>query len=184
MKKTGFEPGLGFMYYWSGNSSKYDTNIWRAWILFLFGSCSTLEDVRLLASARGWVNLAWEVLWSYWYPSWWSGFQHFFDRVIPLIVPVVKNNVWSKASVVSKVWMSGEWQCLRSLILVSSASVSYQEILTDPSYSGQFVLMTQPHIGNTGINLGTNFEAFLMNVVFVLNFCALYWCGVSLSQLL
>ncbi|CAL0305293.1 unnamed protein product [Lupinus luteus] len=28
----------------------------------------------------------------------------------------------------------------------------YQEILTDPSYAGQFVLMTNPHIGNTGIN--------------------------------
>ena len=30
----------------------------------------------------------------------------------------------------------------------------YQEILTDPSYAGQFVLMTNPHIGNTGINFG------------------------------
>nr|CAD1820946.1 unnamed protein product [Ananas comosus var. bracteatus] len=28
----------------------------------------------------------------------------------------------------------------------------YQEILTDPSYAGQFVLMTNPHIGNTGVN--------------------------------
>lgn len=31
---------------------------------------------------------------------------------------------------------------------------SYQEILTDPSYAGQFVVMTNPHIGNTGINFG------------------------------
>jgi carbamoylphosphate synthase small subunit len=31
---------------------------------------------------------------------------------------------------------------------------SYQEILTDPSYAGQFVLMTNPHIGNTGVNPG------------------------------
>lgn len=30
----------------------------------------------------------------------------------------------------------------------------YQEILTDPSYAGQFVLMTTPHIGNTGVNYG------------------------------
>lgn len=36
----------------------------------------------------------------------------------------------------------------------------YQEILTDPSYAGQFVLMTQPHIGNTGINLGTSSKSF------------------------
>ncbi|KAI4371634.1 hypothetical protein MLD38_009961 [Melastoma candidum] len=28
----------------------------------------------------------------------------------------------------------------------------YQEILTDPSYDGQFVLMTHPLIGNTGVN--------------------------------
>lgn len=28
----------------------------------------------------------------------------------------------------------------------------YQEILTDPSYAGQFVLFTCPHIGNVGIN--------------------------------
>jgi carbamoyl-phosphate synthase small subunit len=29
----------------------------------------------------------------------------------------------------------------------------YQEILTDPSYSGQIVTLTYPHIGNTGVNL-------------------------------
>src|SRR4029079_8985273 len=28
----------------------------------------------------------------------------------------------------------------------------YQEVLTDPSYRGQIVTMTYPHIGNTGIN--------------------------------
>jgi len=28
----------------------------------------------------------------------------------------------------------------------------YQEILTDPSYNGQIVTLTYPHIGNTGIN--------------------------------
>ena len=28
----------------------------------------------------------------------------------------------------------------------------YQEILTDPSYSGQIVTLTYPHIGNTGTN--------------------------------
>jgi carbamoyl-phosphate synthase small subunit len=29
----------------------------------------------------------------------------------------------------------------------------YQEILTDPSYAGQLVTMTMPHIGNYGVNL-------------------------------
>ena len=28
----------------------------------------------------------------------------------------------------------------------------YQEIITDPSYSGQVVVMTSPHIGNYGVN--------------------------------
>src|SRR3546814_3624396 len=28
----------------------------------------------------------------------------------------------------------------------------YQETLTDPSYAGQIVLQTAPHIGNTGMN--------------------------------
>ena len=30
----------------------------------------------------------------------------------------------------------------------------YQEIMTDPSYKGQFVVFTHPHIGNVGINEG------------------------------
>jgi len=29
----------------------------------------------------------------------------------------------------------------------------YQEILTDPSYMGQIVVLTSPHVGNTGVNL-------------------------------
>ena len=28
----------------------------------------------------------------------------------------------------------------------------YQETLTDPSYHGQVVVMTAPHVGNTGVN--------------------------------
>src|SRR3954470_22899537 len=28
----------------------------------------------------------------------------------------------------------------------------YQETLTDPSYAGQIVMQTAPHIGNTGVN--------------------------------
>ena len=32
----------------------------------------------------------------------------------------------------------------------------YQEILTDPSYAGQIVTFTFPHIGNVGVNLEDN----------------------------
>lgn len=34
----------------------------------------------------------------------------------------------------------------------NTAMTGYQEILTDPSYAGQFVLFTFPHIGNVGAN--------------------------------
>ena len=34
----------------------------------------------------------------------------------------------------------------------STGMTGYQETLTDPSYHGQVVVMTSPHVGNTGIN--------------------------------
>jgi len=34
----------------------------------------------------------------------------------------------------------------------NTSMTGYQEILTDPSYYGQIVCMTVPHIGNTGVN--------------------------------
>jgi carbamoyl-phosphate synthase small subunit len=37
-------------------------------------------------------------------------------------------------------------------IVFNTAMSGYQEILTDPSYLGQVVVMTYPHIGNYGIN--------------------------------
>ncbi len=37
-------------------------------------------------------------------------------------------------------------------VVFNTAMSGYQEVLTDPSYKGQIVLMTYPHIGNTGIN--------------------------------
>ena len=37
-------------------------------------------------------------------------------------------------------------------VVFNTAITGYQEILTDPSYAGQFVTLTYPHIGNVGIN--------------------------------
>jgi carbamoyl-phosphate synthase small subunit len=37
-------------------------------------------------------------------------------------------------------------------IMFATGMTGYQETLTDPSYAGQIVLMTAPHIGNTGMN--------------------------------
>ena len=37
-------------------------------------------------------------------------------------------------------------------VVFNTALCGYQEVLTDPSYSGQIVTMTYPHIGNYGVN--------------------------------
>jgi carbamoyl-phosphate synthase small subunit len=37
-------------------------------------------------------------------------------------------------------------------VVFNTAMTGYQEVLTDPSYKGQIVCMTAPHIGNTGVN--------------------------------
>jgi carbamoyl-phosphate synthase small subunit len=37
-------------------------------------------------------------------------------------------------------------------VVFNTSMTGYQEILTDPSYKGQIVTMTYPHIGNYGIN--------------------------------
>jgi carbamoyl-phosphate synthase small subunit len=37
-------------------------------------------------------------------------------------------------------------------VVFNTAITGYQEILTDPSYSQQIVTLTQPHIGNVGVN--------------------------------
>src|SRR5574341_2443369 len=37
-------------------------------------------------------------------------------------------------------------------VVFNTGMTGYQEVLTDPSYKGQFVTMTYPEIGNTGIN--------------------------------
>ena len=37
-------------------------------------------------------------------------------------------------------------------LVFNTSMTGYQEILSDPSYRGQTVLLTQPHIGNYGVN--------------------------------
>lgn len=39
-------------------------------------------------------------------------------------------------------------------VVFNTSITGYQEIMTDPSYKGQFVCFTHPHIGNVGINDG------------------------------
>ena len=53
-------------------------------------------------------------------------------------------------------------------VVFNTCMIGYQEVLTDPSYKGQMVTMTYPHIGNYGINRedfesdGPKVEAFLV----------------------
>ena len=39
-------------------------------------------------------------------------------------------------------------------LVFATGMTGYQETLTDPSYAGQIVVQTAPHIGNTGVNSG------------------------------
>ncbi|KAK4727681.1 hypothetical protein R3W88_032598 [Solanum pinnatisectum] len=52
-------------------------------------------------------------------------------------------------------------------VVFNTFLTGYQEIITDPSYAGQFVLMTNPHIGNTGVNFGDEelMQCFLAGLV-------------------
>ncbi len=49
-------------------------------------------------------------------------------------------------------------------LVFNTSSTGYQEILTDPSYRGQIVLMTYPEIGNYGIN-SNDFESARINAL-------------------
>jgi carbamoyl-phosphate synthase small subunit len=47
--------------------------------------------------------------------------------------------------------IGAEGQCVGE-VCFNTAMTGYQEILTDPSYAGQIVTFTFPHIGNVGVN--------------------------------
>lgn len=47
---------------------------------------------------------------------------------------------------------AGEGKCFGELVF-NTAMTGYQEIITDPSYANQVVMMTYPLIGNYGVNL-------------------------------
>ena len=57
-------------------------------------------------------------------------------------------------------------------IVFNTSMTGYQEILTDPSYHSQVVLMTYPHIGNYGINSKDNES----NECYVKGFIAREFC--------
>jgi carbamoyl-phosphate synthase small subunit len=49
-------------------------------------------------------------------------------------------------------WSFGHQGETTGEVVFNTALCGYQEVLTDPSYAGQIVTMTYPHIGNYGVN--------------------------------
>lgn len=46
----------------------------------------------------------------------------------------------------------GEEGCSAGELVFNTSMTGYQEILTDPSYARQMIMLTMPHVGNTGFN--------------------------------
>lgn len=67
------------------------------------------------------------------------------DRSAPAVLVLEDGKRYVGRSYGSKGQTLGE-------IVFATGMTGYQETLTDPSYAGQIVMMTAPHIGNTGAN--------------------------------
>jgi carbamoyl-phosphate synthase small subunit len=63
----------------------------------------------------------------------------------PAILVLADGSVFRGCGIGAEGQTSGE-------VVFNTAMTGYQEILTDPSYAGQVVTLTYPHIGNTGAN--------------------------------
>lgn len=50
-------------------------------------------------------------------------------------------------------WSFGAHGTVVGEVVFNTGMTGYQEVLTDPSYSGQIVTFTYPELGNTGVNL-------------------------------
>src|SRR5688572_11971898 len=63
----------------------------------------------------------------------------------PAVLVLADGSVFRGCSIGSLGQTTGE-------VVFNTAMTGYQEILTDPSYAGQIVTLTYPHIGNVGAN--------------------------------
>ena len=64
---------------------------------------------------------------------------------IPAVLVLADGSVFRGCSIGAEGQAAGE-------VVFNTAMTGYQEILTDPSYAGQVVTLTYPHIGNVGAN--------------------------------
>lgn len=65
--------------------------------------------------------------------------------------------------VVYKGWSFFDCFISRGEVVFNTGMTGYQEVITDPSYSGQIVIFTYPEIGNTGLN-GFDNESNIISV--------------------
>ncbi len=68
-----------------------------------------------------------------------------FAATVPALLALADGTMFRGRSIGADTASVGE-------VVFNTAMTGYQEILTDPSYAGQIVTLTYPHIGNTGIN--------------------------------
>ncbi len=68
-----------------------------------------------------------------------------FAPVVPALLALADGTVFRGRSIGAAGQAIGE-------VVFNTAMTGYQEIVTDPSYAGQIVTLTYPHIGNTGVN--------------------------------
>ncbi len=68
-----------------------------------------------------------------------------FAPVVPALLALADGTVFRGRSIGAAGQTVGE-------VVFNTAMTGYQEILTDPSYAGQIVTLTYPHIGNIGVN--------------------------------
>lgn len=68
-----------------------------------------------------------------------------FPAAIPALLALADGTVFIGRSIGAQGRATGE-------VVFNTAMTGYQEILTDPSYSGQIVTLTYPHVGNVGVN--------------------------------
>ena len=68
-----------------------------------------------------------------------------FAPAVPALLALADGTVFRGRAIGAMGSTTGE-------VVFNTAMTGYQEILTDPSYAGQVVTLTYPHIGNTGVN--------------------------------
>jgi carbamoyl-phosphate synthase small subunit len=71
--------------------------------------------------------------------------KHADPGYVPAILALANGTVFQGVSIGAPGQAAGE-------AVFNTSMSGYQEILTDPSYRGQIVALTYPHVGNTGVN--------------------------------